>query len=121
MRAIKNAYTYLTSKDSYIYPEPSSMLISMMSTELSALKNLEKQTKNIQGSDENIPKNRSKSKSPVMNIKTQDQNTGYSSYFGYERVFIRGDNDYYRWLQDYAKRDMFTDWVETAFGKCVGR
>ncbi|CCJ30907.1 unnamed protein product [Pneumocystis jirovecii] len=116
MRTIKNAYTHLTSKDSYVYPESSSVLISMMSTELSAVKNSEKQSKNIlQGSNENVLKNKSRSKSPMSFAS----HSGYSSYFGYERVIIRGDNDYYRWLQDYAKRDMFTDWVESAFGRII--
>ncbi|KAG4301667.1 hypothetical protein PCANB_001881 [Pneumocystis canis] len=129
MRSIKDVYSHLTSRDSYTYPEPSSTLVSIMSTELSEVENIEKQSKNItKKSDGNIIRNIPKSPiyfgfNPVreMNTKIQDQNIGYSSYFGYERVVIKGDNDYYRWLQDYAKRDAFTDWVESAFGKFVGR
>ncbi|KAG4304950.1 hypothetical protein PORY_001625 [Pneumocystis oryctolagi] len=131
MRAIKDVYTHLTSKNCYTYPEPSSVLVSIMSTEFSAIENIEKQPKNIsRRSSENVIRNRPRSRSPVyftpnsvgeMNLKFQDQNAGYSSYFGYERTVIKGDNDYYRWLQDYAKRDTFTDWIESAFGKSVGR
>ncbi|KAG4301607.1 hypothetical protein PCK1_002092 [Pneumocystis canis] len=125
MRFIKDVYSHLTSKSSYTYPEPSSTLISITSAESSEIENIEKLSGNtFRKSGENVAKNMSKS--PMyfmfnhvgeMNTRIQDQNTGYSSYFGYERVIIKGDNDYYRWLQDYAKRDAFTDWVENAFGK----
>lgn len=130
MRPIKDIYSHLTSRSSYTYPEPSSVLISMSSIESSVIENIEKQPRIVsQGQNENTGST-SKSESPIhllfhpgteVNTRNKDQNVGYSLDFGYERVIIKGDNDYQRWLKDYAKKDMFTDWVESTFGKHVGR
>ncbi|QSL65780.1 hypothetical protein MERGE_000058 [Pneumocystis wakefieldiae] len=119
MRPIKDIYSHLTSRSSYTYPEPSSVLISMSSIESSVIENIEKQPRIVsQGQNENTGST-SKSESPIHLLfhPGTDQNVGYSLDFGYERVIIKGDNDYQRWLKDYAKKDMFTDWVESTFGK----
>ncbi|EMR09956.1 hypothetical protein PNEG_01714 [Pneumocystis murina B123] len=130
MRSIKDIYGHLTSKSSYTYPEPSSVLISMSSKESSVIENIERQSRIAsQGQDENTGCI-SKPEPPIrllfhpgaeVNTRIKDHNIGYSLDFGYERVIIKGDNDYQRWLKDYAKKDMFTDWVETTFGRLVGR
>ncbi|KTW25965.1 hypothetical protein T552_03239 [Pneumocystis carinii B80] len=130
MRAIKDVYGHLTSKSSYTYPEPSSVLISMSSIESSAIENIERQSRNTSQGQNESTGSISRPDSPIrllfhpgaeVNTRIKDQNIGYSLNFGYERVIIKGDNDYQRWLKDYAKKDMFTDWVETTFGKFVGR
>lgn len=133
MRTIRDIYTHLTSKSFYTYPESSSVLISTTSIEPSVVENVGRHSRNLsQRFGESSSRSRSKSASPMrflyhsdnpgeINIKNQDQNTGYSANFGYERIIIKGDNDYQRWLQDYAKKDLFTDWVESVFGRSVGR